>query len=363
MICGLAFGLLLFGSIVGMQESFAEEKTWWLGENLKQGDYFEYSLCHMDYDHCEEIRMKIWIEGDTTVGSETNWLAQVVVYEGNKIIKGEMEFGKIAAEPLSSSENLRAYKDIFKNSVSVLSAFASSGEGHMGGPIDFSKNSFQRICDPGCPQLTPMGTEVITIPAGTFNAEVISWGGMSGVANTIWVVDDFPFPVKASVFMFSQLDDAEKKYEYELLYYKENVSFAQLSEETPSLLGEIQWLEVRYPLGTQESLRVIDAVGNSIDKIFDDPRVHFTVDIVNSQDREQPFTWLIMIQDSNGVAVSLVWIDGMLSAGQSFSPAMTWIPTDYGSYTITTFVWESIDNPTALSPPTSITIHVDNPMK
>jgi hypothetical protein len=48
----------------------------------------------------------------------------------------------------------------------------------------------------------------------------------------------------------------------------------------------------------------------------------------------------------------------VLSSGQSFSSALSWIPTESGSYTATAFVWESVDNPTALSPPVSTTITV-----
>jgi len=45
-------------------------------------------------------------------------------------------------------------------------------------------------------------------------------------------------------------------------------------------------------------------------------------------------------------------------SGQSFSPALSWIPTQAGTYTATAFVWESVDNPTALSPPVSTTVTV-----
>ena len=43
---------------------------------------------------------------------------------------------------------------------------------------------------------------------------------------------------------------------------------------------------------------------------------------------------------------------------KSFRPALSWITEESGSYTATAFVWESIDNPTALSPPVSITVNV-----
>ncbi|WP_042684620.1 beta strand repeat-containing protein [Candidatus Nitrosotenuis chungbukensis] len=104
--------------------------------------------------------------------------------------------------------------------------------------------------------------------------------------------------------------------------------------------------------------RVVDAFGNSLDEVSVDQQVQITADLVNGQDREQPFAYLVQIQDENGVTVSLAWITGSLSAGQSFSPALSWIPTTSGTYTATVFVWESVDNPTALSPPVSVDINV-----
>jgi hypothetical protein len=104
--------------------------------------------------------------------------------------------------------------------------------------------------------------------------------------------------------------------------------------------------------------RVVDAFGNTLDNVSVDQQVQITADLTNGQDREQPFAYLVQIQDENGVTVSLAWITGSLSAGQSFSPALSWIPSTSGTYTATVFVWESVDNPTALSPPVSVDITV-----
>jgi hypothetical protein len=104
--------------------------------------------------------------------------------------------------------------------------------------------------------------------------------------------------------------------------------------------------------------RVVDAFGNTLDEVSTDQQVQITADLTNGQDREQPFAYLVQIQDEDGVTVSLAWITGSLSAGQSFSPALSWIPTAPGTYTATVFVWESVDNPTALSPPVSVDIDV-----
>jgi len=129
----------------------------------------------------------------------------------------------------------------------------------------------------------------------------------------------------------------------------------ELDISATSLIGTIVPPLERAPAA---NLRTVDAFGNSLSTVSIDQQVQITADLANGQDREQAFAYLVQIQDGNGVTVSLAWITGSLSAGQSFSPALSWIPTDAGTYTATAFVWESVDNPTALSPPVSTTIIV-----
>ncbi len=129
----------------------------------------------------------------------------------------------------------------------------------------------------------------------------------------------------------------------------------ELDITATSLIGTVVPPLERAPAA---NLRTVDAFGNSLDTVSVDQQVQISADLANGQDREQTFAYLVQIQDGNGVTVSLAWITGSLSSGQSFSPALSWIPTEAGSYTATAFVWESVDNPTALSPPVSTTVNV-----
>ena len=106
------------------------------------------------------------------------------------------------------------------------------------------------------------------------------------------------------------------------------------------------------------NLRATDSQGNSLDTVSIDQQVQISADLVNGQNKEQQFAYLVQIQDGNGVTVSLAWITGSLTVGQSFSPSLSWIPTEAGAYEVSAFVWESIDTPTALSPPISTTVNV-----
>src|SRR5579875_1072043 len=105
--------------------------------------------------------------------------------------------------------------------------------------------------------------------------------------------------------------------------------------------------------------RIVDSFGNAINgTVKVGQQIQVTADLANGQNRDQPFAYLVQIQDSNGVTVSLSWITGTLSAGQSLNPAQSWTPSTAGTYTAQIFVWQSIDNPNALSPPLSTTINV-----
>ena len=90
-----------------------------------------------------------------------------------------------------------------------------------------------------------------------------------------------------------------------------------------------------------------------------DEQIMIMADISNNQDRPQNFAYLTQVKNDQGVVISLSWLTGSLSPGQSFSPAQSWTPTETGTFHIQVFVWESIDNPEALSPPLSMVVNVE----
>ena len=196
-----------------------KEGTWHAGEGLKQGDFFSYSLCHVDYKECAKFELDLWIKGDKQVGSETKWLAETVVYDGNKTIKGELELGKIAPEPTGGTENLGVYRGAFKSSVSWLSAFATADGGSGGkGPKEFSAKSWGKIGNIGGEQVVPTALETITVPAGTWDTVLVSWK-TGGAVSKVWIVDEMPFPIKASTFTHVSEGIPPPEYQFTLLEY------------------------------------------------------------------------------------------------------------------------------------------------
>jgi len=203
--------------------------SWYAGEGLKQGDYFHFRLCQIDLNDCSTFDMKIWVRGDTKTGPETVWDFETVVFDHGKIVKGDMKVGKVAPEPLDQSEGLFDYAIAFKSSIVWLSAFATSNEGDLiHGPKEFRDVAWGKVGAIGGAQLTTTRAETITVPAGTFDTIVVGW--YSGQYNEIWIVDDFPFPVKAKVWAWVTTGIPPTQYEFELIEYKENVSTSPFSD-------------------------------------------------------------------------------------------------------------------------------------
>ena len=220
--------------------------TWHAGEGLKQGDFFSYSMCYVDYKECQEFEMDFWIKGDKQDGSETKWLAEVVVWDGNKIIKGEMELGKLAPEPTGGSEELGVYRGAFKSSIVWLSAFATGYEDGGKPPKAFTAKSWGKIGNIGGEQVIPTALETITVPAGTFETVLISWK-TGGSTSNVWIVDDFPFPIKAKTLTHVSEGIPPPEYIFQLLKYEENVQTSPFDEIIPTdLLLEKLGCETHY---------------------------------------------------------------------------------------------------------------------
>ena len=124
-------------------------------------------------------------------------------------------------------------------------------------------------------------------------------------------------------------------------------------------VGSVVLSDRQAPSETVPGLRIVDASGNSVDAVSVGRQVQVTVDLSNGRNTSQDFAYLVQIQDGEGVTVALSWISGSLLDGQSLSPSVSWTPSEAGTYAITAFVWESVDNPTALLPPLAADVVVN----
>ena len=219
--------------------------SWYAGEGLEQGDFFSYTMCHVNYKDCTEFRMDLWVEGDVQVGTETKWLVQAVARDGSRTVKGIMELGKIAPEPSGGTPTLGPYRDAFKTSIVWLSSFATAHPDSKDGPKDFRAPSWGKIANIGGEQVKPTSIETVSTRAGDFESVLVTWK-TGGQVSRIWVVDGFPFPVKASTWTHVSEGIPPQEYRFELLEYEQGVA------ESP-FAGVVDTAEARSTAGCIEN--------------------------------------------------------------------------------------------------------------
>ena len=109
---------------------------------------------------------------------------------------------------------------------------------------------------------------------------------------------------------------------------------------------------------SSSNAKILDSSGNSLDKVKVNQQIQIVSDVTNQENKDQPFAYLVQIQDSNGITVSLSWITGSMTPRQTLDLGQSWLPTSTGTYTAQIFVWQSIAEPNALSPPLALQIQV-----
>ena len=62
-------------------------------------------------------------------------------------------------------------------------------------------------------EIRPLGNEQVTVPASTYDSTIIGWN----TDNKIWVVNDFPYPVKAETYADEASGNGTVKYAFSLL--------------------------------------------------------------------------------------------------------------------------------------------------
>lgn len=95
------------------------------------------------------------------------------------------------------------------------------------------------------------------------------------------------------------------------------------------------------------NVRLVDASNNKLpNQINVNQQVQISADVKNNQEKNQNFTYIVQVKNQEGIVVSLGWISSTINAGQTFSPALSWVPKISDVYTVEIFVWEAADDGT-----------------
>lgn len=104
---------------------------------------------------------------------------------------------------------------------------------------------------------------------------------------------------------------------------------------------------------------VTNEEGNAVKTLEVTQKVNISTVLVNLQQKSQPFVLLADIKDESGITVQNPSVTGSLTNNEQIVLELPWAPQYPGNYSVNLFVWESIDNPTALSIVMSLKIKVN----
>ncbi|MGH2612327.1 MAG: hypothetical protein ACRDFB_04690, partial [Rhabdochlamydiaceae bacterium] len=76
--------------------------TWYPGENLKQGDYYRYTVGDVNWHNGAQFEMDFWVKNQTN----NNINLEMVVNDGAIVQKGIVTIGLVTPDPVGYSPNM-----------------------------------------------------------------------------------------------------------------------------------------------------------------------------------------------------------------------------------------------------------------
>ena len=102
-----------------------------------------------------------------------------------------------------------------------------------------------------------------------------------------------------------------------------------------------------------------DGFGTPVTSFLPNTQMQIVGTIENEINYDQEFVYFFQIKNSENTITSLSWIQGKLSPNQILEISQSWVPANSDNYILETYVWNSLNELIALSPPTSILINIE----
>ena len=103
---------------------------------------------------------------------------------------------------------------------------------------------------------------------------------------------------------------------------------------------------------------LVDIAGRTVTAPKAGTIVAISSPIVNKLDRPQQTLYIVQVKDATGAIVSFNFLSGTIPANTELTFAISWKPTEPGTYTIEVFAWNNFTEAEVLAPMQTITITV-----
>jgi hypothetical protein len=212
----LVTSVLLFGTVNLMNNAFAQTPEWYPGEGVRQDMFVKYRIEHYDFNDRQPFVMTLYFQQQDQDG---NWIVPTYVEANGMVHQGTLKLSDTMSPLLGGEvpQEMREYIAAYQSSLTWLDAFTS-----VSAPLSLTAGSWGKIASIGGSEVKPAGTQQVQFAgaqslcgAPTCDATLITW--RKGVDSNVWVVNEFPFPVKAVTYADVTTPPQPIQYAYELL--------------------------------------------------------------------------------------------------------------------------------------------------
>jgi hypothetical protein len=220
----LLASLLVFGilSVALPKSAFAADDLWYPGEGVTKDMYLTYRV--QDFYTAEKLgtsveepfTMTMWFKEQ----QDGDWIVPTYVEFEGRVIQGTMKLSNSMGYLAGGSQipaDMNTFIGGYQNSLHWLDAYTTISK-----PQSLKAPSWGKIATIGGSEIKPIGTEKVSFQgaqdvcqADSCDSTLVSWH--KGVDNKIWIINEFPFPVKATTFVEDATGATETQFKFQLL--------------------------------------------------------------------------------------------------------------------------------------------------
>jgi hypothetical protein len=209
--------VLVFGSLNMISTALAQgDNNWYPGEGIRQGMYVKYRIEDYDTNEKQPYVLTLYFQQQDQDG---NWIVPATVEADSRVLNGTLKLSETMS-PLAGGEvppEMNEFIGGYQSSLLWLDAFTTKSA-----PLSLTAGSWGKIAAIGGSEVKPAGSEKVSFAgaqsvcgASSCDSTRVSWH--KGVDSNVWIVNEFPFPVKAQTYADVTTPPAPIQYRFELL--------------------------------------------------------------------------------------------------------------------------------------------------
>jgi len=210
MLSLLAASVVVTAAAGFLKNAYAADDNWYVGEGAKQDTYVTYQIQDFDVNNGRPYTMTIYLEKQDDGG---DWIAPTYAVDQGQVFNGTLNLSSIDMSVLGKGsqypKEMTPYISGYKDSLDWLSAYVPKPGKSLSAP------SWGTTASIGGSPVQPSGAEKVTVKGGTFDTTKIIYH--KSVDNTLWVANEFPFPVKALTYADITTGNPPVQFKFELL--------------------------------------------------------------------------------------------------------------------------------------------------